>query len=76
MNDPKAEATIDATGEAVVNVRSGKKFRLYAPLDATETDILDLISYVSTSLERELRQARGGQRIVIPTGPLRSGPDA
>ena len=69
-SEEKAEAKVVARGELVVNVRSGKQFGLQVPIDTTETDILDLISYLSTNLDRELRNARGSSKIIIPTGPL------
>lgn len=74
MNEPKAEAKVTARGELTVNVRSGKQFGLSVPLDTTETDILDFISYVSTNLDRELKSARGGSRLVVPGGPIQTGP--
>ena len=73
MSDPHAEAKIVATGQARVTVRSGRQFVVSVPTDATTIDILDLVSYVSTNLERELQSAKSGSRIVVPTSPLLSG---
>jgi hypothetical protein len=67
-----AEAKITARGNLDVNVRSGKTAVINVPLDWSEIDTLDLISYLSAELERQLYQARGGSKIVIPKGPLRS----
>lgn len=74
-SDPNAEAKtqqVKASGVLTVNVRSGRQVNLQVPLDWTEIDTLDLISYLSVSLERELSAARGGSRLVVPTGPLGS----
>jgi len=76
MSDPHAEAKIVERGQAVVTVRSGRQFTVSVPTDATTVDILDLVSYISTNLERELQQARSGSRIVVPTSPLLSGNDS
>jgi len=73
MSDPHAEAKIVERGQAVVTVRSGRQFVVVMPVDATMTDILDLVSYISTNLERELQQAKSGSRIVVPTSPLLTG---
>jgi hypothetical protein len=65
MSDPHAEAKIVERGQAVVTVRSGRQFAITVPTDATTVDILDLVSYISTNLERELQQAKSGSRIVV-----------
>jgi hypothetical protein len=61
-----AESRVIATGHLVVNVRSGRKVEMMVPVDMTPTDVLDLISYLSTTLERELRAAKSTSRLVVP----------
>lgn len=70
VTEPKAEAKVVARGELVVNVRSGKQVAMSVPVDMTETDILDLASYITTNLDRELKRARGSRGLFVATGPL------
>ena len=67
MSDDKAEAKLIAKGNVVINVRSGKQIVMQFPIDLSPTDVLDLISYLSTTLERELIQAR--TQTIVPAMP-------
>lgn len=74
-SEEHAESKVVARGDLVVNVRSGRQCRINVPVEWTEIDTLDLISYLAADFERELSNARGGtRRLVVPTGPLGTGP--
>lgn len=76
MSEPNAEAKLIERGTAVVTVRSGRQFTVMVPTDATTIDILDLVSYIATNLERELQSAKSGGRIVVPSSPMLTGKDS
>lgn len=69
-SEEHAESKMVARGNLEVNVRSGRTAVINVPVEWTEIDTLDLISYLSADFERELFRARGGSRLLVATGPL------
>lgn len=58
-------AKVTAKGQLVVKVRTGREVLLEFPTDPSPLELVDLIGYLATQLERDLVGVRGKQ-IVVP----------
>jgi hypothetical protein len=54
-----------AKGQLVIKVRTGREVLLEFPTDLSPMEVIDVIGYLATQLERDLVGVRGKQ-IVIP----------
>ena len=56
---------VKAKGQLVIKVRTGREVLLEFPTDLSPMEVIDVIGYLATQLERDLVGVRGKQ-IVIP----------